>query len=96
MMQTDVKSTHLNASGSVYAARARVKGIVIVATASTAGVLVIKDGGSGGTTVIEIDVPSNPYPIPFYVAVPGEGVLCASNVYATLNAGISSVTVFYG
>ena len=95
MMQTDVKSTHLNASGVVYAARGRVKGVVIVATASTSGTLAIKDGGSGGTSVIEIDIPSNPYPIPFYVFVPGEGVLCASSIYATLT-GVFGVTVFYG
>jgi hypothetical protein len=95
MMQTDVKSTHLNASGSVYAARTRVKGIVIVANTTGVGTLVIKDGGSGGTTVIEIDVPANPYPIPFYVSVPGEGVLCALNAYASLT-NVYGVTVFYG
>jgi len=94
-MQTDVKSTHLNASGSVYAGRARIKGIVMVATASAAGTLVLKDGGSGGTNVIEIDVPSNSNPNSFYVAVPGEGVLCNTNIYATIT-NLASVTVFYG
>ena len=94
-MQYDVKSTHLNASGSIYAARARIKGFSICATASTAGTLLLKDGGSGGTTVIEIDIPSNSNPNSFYVAVPGEGVLCATNIYATLT-NIASVTVFYG
>ena len=95
MMQTDVKSTHLNASGSVYGARGRVKGFSICATASTAGSMLIKDGGSGGTTVIEIDIPSNSNPNSFYVLVPGEGVLCSTNIYATLT-NIASVTVFYG
>ena len=94
-MQTDVKSTHLNASGSVYAGRARIKGIVMVASASLAGTLVLKDGGSGGTNVIEIDVPSNSNPNSFYVAVPGEGVLCNTNIYATIT-NLASVTVFYG
>ena len=41
-MQYDVKSKHLNASGSVYAARARVKGFAICATASAAGTLLLK------------------------------------------------------
>ena len=49
-MQYDVKSTHLNASGSVFAGRARIKGFSICATASQAGTLLLKDGGSGGTT----------------------------------------------
>lgn len=94
-MQYDVKSTHLNASGSIYAARARVKGFSICATASTAGTLLLKDGGSGGTTLIEIDIPSNSNPNSFYVLVPGEGVLFSTNIYGTLT-NIASVTVFYG
>ena len=95
VMQYDVKSTHLNASGSVYGARARVKGFSICATASAAGTLVLKDGGSSGTNRIEIDIPSNSNPNSFYVLVPGEGVLFDTNIYATLT-NIASVTVFYG
>lgn len=94
-MQTDVKSTHLNASGSIYAGRARIKGFIMVATASATGTLVLKDGGSSGTTMIEVDVPSNSNPNSFYVAVPGEGVLCMTNIYATIT-NLASVTVFYG
>jgi len=94
-MQYDVKSTHLNASGSIYSTRARVKGFSICATASSAGTLLLKDGGSGGTTLIEIDIPSNSNPNSFYVLVPGEGVLFGTNIYATLT-NIASVTVFYG
>ena len=94
-MQTDVKSKHLNASGSVFAGRTRVKGFSICATASTAGTMLLKDGGSSGTTLLEIDIPSNSNPNSFYVLVPGEGVLFSTNVYATLT-NIASVTVFYG
>lgn len=95
MMQGDVSSKHLNASGSVYATRTRVKGFSICATASTAGTLLLKDGGSSGTTLIEIDIPSNSNPNSFYVAIPQEGVLFTTSVYATLT-NIASVTVFYG
>jgi hypothetical protein len=95
MMQTDVKATHLNASGSVFAGRARIKGFVMCATASTVGKLVLKNGGASGTTVIEIDVPSNSNPNSFSVLVPGEGVLCPVDIYATIT-GLASVTVFYG
>ena len=94
-MQYDVKSSHVNASGSVYAGRARVKGFSICATANSAGTLLLKDGGSGGTTMVEIDIPSNSNPNSFYVLVPGEGVRCYTNIYATLT-NIASVTVFYG
>jgi hypothetical protein len=95
MMQTDVKSTHLNASGVVFAGRARIKGFVMCANVSTAGTLLLKDGGSGGTTVIEVDIPANSNPNSFYTMVPGDGVLCPSSVYATMT-GLASVTVFYG
>ena len=94
-MQYDVKSTHLNASGSVFASRARIKGFSICANASQAGTLVLKDGGSSGTTMVELDIPSNSNPNSFYVLVPGEGVLCQTNIYASLT-NIASVTVFYG
>ena len=94
-MQYDVKSSHVNASGSVYAGRARVKGFSICATANSAGTLLLKDGGSSGTTLIEVDIPSNSNPNSFYTLVPGEGVLFASSIYATLT-GIASVTVYYG
>jgi len=95
MMQTDVKSTHLNASGVVYPARGRIKGFVMCANAGTVGTLLLKDGGSGGTTVLEVDIPSNSNPNSFYILVPGEGILCASSIYATMT-GLASVTVFYG
>jgi len=95
MQQTDVKSTHLNSSGSVFAGRARIKGIALCATVSTAGTLVLRDGGSGGINVVELDIPSNSNPNSFYMLIPGEGVLCATNIYASIT-GLASVTVFYG
>ena len=95
MLQTDVKSTHLNASGSVFGGRARIKGIAICASASLLGTLILKDGGSGGTTAVEIDIPSNSNPNSFYMLIPGEGVLCNTNIYATMT-NLASVTVFYG
>ena len=94
-IQFDVKSAHLNASGSVFAGPARVKGFSICATASAAGTLVLKDGGSGGTTLIEVDIPSNSNPNSFYTLVPGDGVKFNTNIYATLT-NIASVTVYYG
>ena len=54
-----------------------------------------KDGGSGGTNVLEIDIPSNSNPNSLFILVPGEGVRCYTNIYATLT-NLASVTVFYG
>ena len=94
-MQYDVKSAHLNASGSVFAQPARVKGFSICATANAAGTLLLKDGGSGGTTLLEVDIPANSNPNSFYTLIPGEGIRFLTNIYATLT-GIASVTVYYG
>jgi hypothetical protein len=92
MMQTDVKSKHLNNSGVVFEGRARIKGAVMCANASVVGTLNLKDGS---TTVMEIDVPSNSNPNSFNVVVPGEGILCTANVYATMT-NLASVCIFYG
>jgi hypothetical protein len=95
MMQTDVKMTHLNASGSVFGGRCRIKGIIVCPTAASAGTVVIKDGGSSGTTKIEFDITSNSNPNTFTFDVPGEGILCETNAYAVITT-VASVTVFYG
>ena len=94
-MQYDVKSAHLNASGSVFAQPARVKGFSICATANSAGTLILKDGGSSGTNRLEVDIPANSNPNSFYTLIPGEGIRFSTDVYATLT-GIASVTVYYG
>jgi hypothetical protein len=94
-MQGDVSSTHRNSTGSVYVGRTRVKGFSICATANTAGTLLLRDGGASGTVLIEIDIPSNSNPNSFYVAIPQEGVLFETDVYATLT-NIASATFFYG
>ena len=94
-MQYDVKSVHLNATGSAVGFSTRIKGFSICATASTAGTMVLKDGGSGGTTLLEVDIPSNSNPNSFYTLIPGEGIKFSTNVYATLT-GIASVTLYYG
>jgi hypothetical protein len=95
MMQTDVKSTRLNASGSVFAGRARIKGFVMCATASLVGTLLLRNGGASGPVVIEVDIPANSNPNSFYILVPGEGVLCSTDIYASIT-NLASVTVFYG
>lgn len=87
----DVKSNVATSSSTVVGSPARVRGIYYTANAS-AGSIVVKDGGSGGTTVISIAVPANGFG---NITIPGDGVLCSTNVYVALT-NVGSATVFYG
>jgi len=95
-MQYDVKSAHLSAAGSFYGSRVRLKGFMVVPTASTAATVTFRDGSATGTTLCEIDIPSNTNPIPFYVAIPQEGILFQTGIYMALSAAVVGVTIFYG
>ena len=97
MMQTDVKSTHLSAAGSIFADRARLKGIVVAPAVSTAATYEVRDGGATGRIMFQMDIPSNSNPNSYYIAVPGEGILCSTNLYLTLSVGsVTGLTFFYG
>ena len=93
-MQYDVKSTYRTSDGSIYSAPARVKGILIT-PAVTEGGLSIRDGGSGGEIVFQSSWAANTSPVPFYVALPGEGIRCSTDIFADVTT-VTSVTVFYG
>lgn len=95
-MQYDVKSAHLSAAGSFYGSRVRLKGFMVVPTASTAATVAFRDGSATGTILCEIDVPSNTNPIPFYVAIPQEGILFQNGIYMALSTSLTGVTIFYG
>jgi hypothetical protein len=87
----DVKSNVASSSNTVVGSPARVRGLYYTANAS-AGSIVVKDGGSSGTTVITIATPASGYGS---VLIPGDGILCTSNVYVAMT-NLASVTVFYG
>jgi hypothetical protein len=99
MMQTDVKSTHLNTTGTITANRSRLKGFS-VAPGVSAGLTTIsfRNGSTTGTILCQLDLPTNSNPNSFYVLVPGEGILFESGIYFSLDAGSSlgGVTAFYG
>lgn len=93
-MQTDVKSTHLDASGVIFAGPTRVKGYQI-GPGGVAGEVVFNDNASAA---------SGPNPLTFNVTtntvimatlIPGEGIKFNEGVYVTLPTG-SHITVFYG
>ncbi len=91
---TDVKSKHLNASGSVFAGPGRLAGFTLVGGATT-GTVQFRDGGASGTVLCEVDVPGNTNVNSFYVLVPGTGIRFFTNIYATFSGGLASCTTFY-
>jgi hypothetical protein len=97
MQQTDVKSTHLSAAGSIFAGRSRLKGLVVAPAVSTAATFEFRDGGASGTIMFQMDIPSTSNPNSYYIAVPGEGILFQTNIYLTLSVGsVTGITAFYG
>jgi hypothetical protein len=97
MMQTDVKSTHLSAAGSIFSGRARLKGFVVAPAVSTAATFEFRDGGASGSILFQMDIPVNSNPNSYYINVPGEGMLFQTNIYLTLSVGsVTGITAFYG
>lgn len=90
MMQTDVKAAEKTTSGTVFNGRTRVKALTIAF--ASGGTVAIKDGGSSGTTVWSFTAPAAAGAIS--VLLPGEGILCSTDVYAAVSS--ATVTVMYG
>ena len=96
-MQSDVKSAHLSAAGSLFAGRARLRGFSITPAAATAATFEFRDGGASGTVLCIMDIASQTNPVPFYLAVPGEGILFSTTLHLTISIGsVTGITVFYG
>jgi hypothetical protein len=93
MMQTDVKSAHVEATGTMVTGRVRVKGYQFLG-AGTAGDIILRDGGSGGTIRLQFNISATPLN-PLSFLIPGEGILFYTDVHVTLPTG-AKITVFYG
>ena len=97
MMQTDVKSAHLSAAGSLFTGRTRLKGFSITPVAATAATFEFRDGGATGAILVQIDIASQTNPVPYYMLVPGEGVLFSTTLHLTISVGsVTGITAFYG
>lgn len=93
MMQTDVKSGYVNATATVFSDRTRLKGLFV--TPGTAnGTVVVRDGGASGTILFSTATVANA--TPFSAFIPGEGVLCATNLYVAVTGTGTTAVVFYG
>jgi len=93
MMQTDVLSAHVEATGTMVTGRVRVKGYQFLG-AGTAGDIILRDGGSGGTIRLQFNISATPLN-PLSFLIPGEGILFYTDVHVTLPTG-AKITVFYG
>jgi hypothetical protein len=98
--QTDVKATTPLTSTGAFVdqnsgnlARTRIKAIYVVPT-GTAGSVVFRDGGASGKTVLTVNTVASATQ-PTYLSLPGEGLLCETDVHGTIT-NVGSVTVFYG
>jgi hypothetical protein len=92
-MQTDVKSSHVEATGTMVSGRTRVKGYQCL-SGGTAGDIIFRDGGATGVIRLQFNVPANTNN-PFANLIPGEGILFETSVHVTLPTA-AKVTVFYG
>jgi hypothetical protein len=93
MMQTDVKAGYVSTTSTVFSARTRLKGLFITPGTAT-GSVVVRDGGASGTVLISTATAQDG--TPFSVIIPGEGVLCATNIHVTLAGTGTTAVVFYG
>ena len=93
MMQTDVKSYHVEATGTMVTGRTRVKGYQFLG-GGTAGDIEFRDGGASGPVRLDFSIPATPLN-PLSFMIPGEGILFETSVYVTLPAA-AKITVFYG
>jgi hypothetical protein len=93
MMQTDVKSSHVETTGTMVGYGTRVKGYQCL-SGGTAGDIILRDGGSGGTVRLQFNIPANTNN-PFGNIIPGEGIRFDTDVHVTLPAS-AKITIFYG
>jgi len=96
MVQTDVLSAHLSAPGVFFNGPTRLRGLIICPAVSTACTVRIRDGGASGTILLEIDIASNSNPNTYTFDIPGQGIKYSTNMYLTLSASVTGITVFYG
>ena len=92
MMQTDVLSTAAaaGATTTIFGGPTRIKGISI--SYSTGGTVVLNDG-TNGIAKLSFTAPAAAGSI--YLAIPGEGIKCMTNISAVCSATTTAV-VFYG
>ena len=91
-MQYDVKATQSTESGSIVAARNRLKAVYALGSEGTSSISFTD--GDGGTSRLALSIPDPTFGSQ-YVLLPGEGILFQNGIYLVNTDGVS-VTAFYG
>jgi len=91
-MQYDVKSAHIEATGTIVSSRNRLKGYQCI-SGGTAGDIIFRDGGAAGTIRLQFNIGTGTQPIG--LPIPGEGILFTTDIHVTLPTS-AKVTIFYG
>jgi hypothetical protein len=94
MMQTDVKSAHIDASGVIYAGPTRVKGYSI-SPGGTAGEVQFYDNATTNSGTIRLTLNVSTNQALDSLAIPGEGIRFNVGVYVSMPAN-THLTVYYG
>ena len=92
MMQTDVKSAHTEATGTIVSGRNRLKAYQCI-SGGTAGDIIFRDGGASGTERLRFNIGTGTQPIS--LLIPGEGILFDVSIHVTLPTA-AKLTAFYG
>jgi hypothetical protein len=92
MMQTDVKSAHTEATGTLVSGRNRLKAYQCI-SGGTAGDIIFRDGGASGIERLRFNIATGTQPIA--LTIPGEGILFETSIHVTLPA-TAKLTAFYG
>lgn len=91
-MQSDIKSTHLNASGVGVAGRCRIRGYQIAPGA--AGQINFYDNATTNSGLVPLAIDTTANTAIISTLIPGEGILFVNGCYVTLPAS-TAITVFY-
>lgn len=94
MMQTDVKSAHIDASGVIYAGPTRVKGFSI-SPGGTAGEVQFYDNATTNSGTIRLTLNVSTNQALDSLAIPGEGIRFDVGVYVSMPAN-THLTVYHG
>jgi hypothetical protein len=94
MMQTDVKSAHIDASGVIFAGPTRVKGFSI-SPGGTAGEVQFYDNATTNSGTIRLTLNVSTNQALDSLAIPGEGIRFDIGVYVSMPAS-THLTVYYG
>lgn len=93
-MQTDVKATHLDVDGVVFAGPCRVKGYS-VSPGGTAGEILFYDNASAASGTVRLTLNISTNQALDSLAIPGEGIKFDNGVYVDMPAN-AHLTVYYG